>query len=368
MSFTVEPKITDCPDLLSFFRDWQVGPEDLIVTNEYVLSPQLGGRPAPCDVLYQEKYGQGEPSDEMVDAMLTAIRGKAYARIIGIGGGTIMDISKLFVFGGEVTSDDLINRGAELERKSSLVLLPTTCGTGSEVTGIAAIGLTKKDTKVGLAYPALYADEAVLIPTMLSTLPFPVFATSSIDALIHAVESYVSPKATAFTRAIGRRAIELILEGYQAIVKSGKQELPEKMDGFLAASTMAGIAFSNAGCAAVHALSYPIGGVYHVPHGKANYMVFSQVFAAYRRKGADLSPLEDVLETVLDCGRDQVWTALFDLLDSILPCQPLGELGVNEANCAEMAASVVENQQRLLVNNPVELTQDEIKQIYVSCI
>jgi 4-hydroxybutyrate dehydrogenase len=140
------------------------------------------------------------------------------------------------------------------------------------------------------------------------------------------------------------------------------------METFLVASTMAGIAFGNAGVGAVHAMAYPIGGIYHVPHGKANYLVFSEVFAAYKRLGADLSGLERIIAGTLKCPGESAWPVLSALLDKVLSRQPLSELGADEAKCGEMAASVVQNQQRLLVNNPVNLSVDDIKSIYVKCL
>lgn len=364
MNFTVKPAISDCGSLSDFFRQWEVGTDDLIVTNEYVLSPRLDGNHAPCDCIYQERYGNGEPSDEMVDAMLSAIRDKQYNRIIAIGGGTVIDIAKLFVFGDGLDCEAIFEGGASLPRKRGLIVIPTTCGTGSEATNISIVEFKKKQTKLGLAVPALYADEAVLIPYLLDTLPYEVFAASSIDALIHAVESYISPKTNPFVQSLGRCAIESILQGYQSI---DDHALPKDMGSFLTASTMAGIAFGNAGCAAVHALSYPIGGNYHVPHGKANYMVFAEVFAAYREKGADLSALEAVLSGALNISGD-VWPALFDLLGKVLELEPLSKLGVDEQKCGEMAESVIKNQQRLLGNNPVELSAEDIKRIYMRCM
>lgn len=363
MNFSVKPAISDCGSLSDFFARWDVGAGDLMITNEFVIAGQCSS--LPCDVLYQEHYGKGEPSDEMVDAMLSETGGKDYRRIIAVGGGTIIDIAKLFVFGERLDCEAIFAGGANLPRKRKLIIIPTTCGTGSEVTGISIVEFKQKQTKLGLAVPALFADEAVLIASLLKTLPYEVFAASSIDALIHAVESYVSPKANPFTRAMGRNAIELLLRGYLGM--SGRR-LPEDLSTFLTASTMAGIAFGNAGCAAVHALSYPIGGNYHIPHGKANYMVFAKVIAAYQRKNAGLSPLESVLSDILNCKQEDCWSVMFGILDQVLDCQPLSELGVDEAKCGEMAQSVVQNQQRLLGNNPVELTCEEIKQIYIECM
>jgi len=361
MNFTLKTTIASSESLVTFYKDWNVGQNDLIVTNEFLLK----GAKAPCDCLYQEHYGSGEPTDEMVDAMLTGINGKNYNRIIAIGGGTVLDIAKLFVFEDGYNCEEIFAKGASLERKRGFIAIPTTCGTGSEVTCISIVGFEKKGTKLGLAIPALFPDEAVLIPSLLDTLPYDVFATSSIDALIHAVESYISPRSNDFVRAMGRSAIEMILSGYKQMGISGK--LPKDMLPFLSASTMAGIAFGNAGCAAVHALAYPLGAIYHVPHGKANYLVFGEVFRAYMKKGADLSVLEDVFKDALGAP-DDVWGELFTLLDRVLVRQPLSELGVDEQKCAEMAESVDKNQQRLLKNNPIELSVDEIRQIYVSCL
>lgn len=368
MGFSMKPEIAVYPSLNDFITEKQLSETDLIITNEYVLVPQLGGRKLSCGVLYQEQFGQGEPSDVMVNAMLQAIKGKSYQRIVAIGGGTVIDISKLFVFGDIGETDEIFAKGAALEKKRELILVPTTCGTGSEMTNISIVEFKQKQTKIGLAVPQLYADEAALIPSLLGTLPYDVFAASSIDALVHAVESYISPKATIFSRMFGKTAIEKIVGGYQAMKAVGVRKLPDDMEDFLIASTMAGIAFGNAGCAAVHALSYPIGGNFHVPHGKANYMMFEAVFAMYQELGADLSPLEEVLQEVLGCAQSEVFKKLFTLLGFVMDRQRLSEFGVDEAKCAEMAASVKENQQRLLANNPLELTQEQMKTIYMRCI
>lgn len=369
MSFTIKPTITIYKSLDDLFKEKSVGQNDLIITNEYVLVPQLSSRnDIPCDVLYQEKYGTGEPSDEMVDAMMAEMAGKTYKRIIAIGGGTVIDISKLFVFADEDNCESLYAKNTALIKNRELIIVPTTCGTGSEVTNISIVEFKKKKTKIGLALPSLYADEAALVPSMLATLPYEVFASSSIDALIHAMESYVSPKATPLSQMFGKEAISKILTGYLQMQKYGEQKLPADMDDYLIASTMAGIAFGNAGCAAVHALSYPIGGNYHVPHGKANYIVFEEVFKMYKELGADISSVENILSEVLDCDIDNVWKKMFELIGFVLTRQRLREFGVDEAKCEEMADSVIENQQRLLGNNPIKLSKENMKAVYMRCI
>ncbi|MFV0362920.1 MAG: iron-containing alcohol dehydrogenase [Suipraeoptans sp.] len=368
MNFLIKPTIAIYDSLAKFIGEKKIGEGDLIVTNEYVLTPALNGSVAPCDVLYQEKYGQGEPSDEMVDAVLSDIKGKNYKRIIAIGGGTVIDISKLLLFNDDYNVEQIYAKGADLEKIRELIVIPTTCGTGSEVTNISILEFKKKQTKMGLAVQQLYADEAALVPAMLKTLPYFVFATSSIDALVHAMESYVSPLATPFSRMFGKEAMHKILGGYMKMRDAGEAKLPEDMEDFLIASTMAGVAFGNAGCAAVHALAYPIGGLYHVPHGKANHMVFEGTFNMYRELGADLSPAEEILSEIFSCSKEESFGKMFALLDFVLEREKLGALGVDEAKCDEMAESVITNQQRLLAKNPIELSKEQIKTIYKRCI
>ena len=133
----------------------------------------------------------------------------------------------------------------------------------------------------------MYADRAVLVPELLEKLPPYVFATSSIDALIHAVESTLSPKGNEFTRLFGYKAMEMILKGYKKILAEGEEARKELTDDFLTASCFAGIAFGNAGCAAVHALSYPLGAAFHVAHGESNYAVFMGVMNYYMEHRTD---------------------------------------------------------------------------------
>ena len=131
----------------------------------------------------------GEPTDVMAEAILRDAAATGCNRVMAIGGGTVIDIAKVLAVGGGESIDELYGMAPELPKRRELVLIPTTCGTGSEVTNISILNRTRLGTKMGLVGPAMYADAAVLIPQLLEGLPFGVFATSSIDALVHAVES-----------------------------------------------------------------------------------------------------------------------------------------------------------------------------------
>ena len=331
----------------------------------YIFEPYFGGLDIKADVLYQEKYGAGEPSDEMAEAMYADMKGD-YKRIIAIGGGTIIDISKIFALKNVSPILDLYDRKVEIVKDKELVLVPTTCGTGSEVTNIAILELKSRHTKLGLAVDEMYADSAVLVPELLKGLPFKFFATSSIDALIHALESSLSPKATSYTEMFGYQAIEMILNGYKEIAKNGEDARIPLLKDFLLASNYAGIAFGNAGCAAVHAMSYPLGGTYHVPHGEANYCLLIGVFKAYMEidPNGKIRKMNRFIADILGCGEDVVYDELEKLLNKIIQCKPLHEYGVKEEELETFTDNVMEKQGRLMANNYVELSRDKVYEIY----
>ena len=254
----------------------------------------------------------------------------------------------------------------EIVKDKELVLVPTTCGTGSEVTNIAILELKSRHTKLGLAVDEMYADSAVLVPELLKGLPFKFFATSSIDALIHALESSLSPKATSYTEMFGYQAIEMILNGYKEIAKNGEDARIPLLKDFLLASNYAGIAFGNAGCAAVHAMSYPLGGTYHVPHGEANYCLLIGVFKAYMEidPNGKIRKMNRFIADILGCGEDVVYDELEKLLNKIIQCKPLHEYGVKEEELETFTDNVMEKQGRLMANNYVELSRDKVYEIY----
>ncbi|MBP1757860.1 MAG: 4-hydroxybutyrate dehydrogenase [Firmicutes bacterium] len=262
---------------------------------------------------------------------------------------------------------DLYDGNVALAKGKELIIVPTTCGTGSEVTNISILALNSRGTKKkGLAGPALFADHAVLIPELLHGLPFRFFATSSIDALVHAVESSLSPKATEFSKLFGHRAIEIILRGFMEIRDKGQEARIPLLGDFLVASTYAGIAFGNAGCAAVHALSYPLGAVYHVPHGEANYAMFTGVLNKYISIKADgeIAKLNAFIADILGCEVSCVYEELENLLNILIPKKPLHEYGMTEADIQGFTDSVRENQQRLMANNFVPLDDAAVYDIY----
>ena len=373
----IRPEIQSYGTFREFAADYALGEGDVILTNEYIYHPIMAAENLKCGVIYQEKFGAGEPTDIMAEAILKEVKKYDARRIIAVGGGTIIDIAKVLVLEGGEDIDDMYDKMASLKKGKELIIVPTTCGTGSEVTNIAVLNRTKLGTKQGMVSSGMFADRAVLISEFLGSLPYKVFATSSIDALVHAVESYLNPAASVFSEMYSVRAIEMILAGYCRIAKEGQEAWKKDAEDYLIASCMAGIAFSNNGCGAVHAMAYAIGGKYHVPHGESNYQYFVPVLRWYEKKapGGRLDELKDILKKNMEAGGfgrpDSDASAvdlLGELLDRVLPAKKMREYGVVQEDIAPFAQSTVDNQQRLLKNSYVPLSREEIQAVYQSCL
>jgi 4-hydroxybutyrate dehydrogenase len=367
LALRVVPKIYYFDTVEEFHKEFNIGKRDLLVTNEWIYTPYVAPLGVDTNIIYQEKFGAGEPSDEMIDGLVAEAKKYDFDRIIALGGGTIVDICKVLALDVPPASIDLFTGKVAPKKIKELVVIPTTCGTGSEVTNVAVAELKSLHIKKGLAAEETYADTAVLIPETMKGLPYKVFATSSVDALIHAVESYLSPKASSFTETFSIQAIEMIMAGYKAINEKGEDERLNHMREFVIASNYAGIAFGNAGCGAVHALSYSIGGAFHVPHGEANYQFFTAVLKKYVEKEPDgkIQNLTKIIAKILDKPATPAVYDDFDaFLGKVIEKKPLKDYGMVEAQVEEFTTSTVENQQRLLANNYVFLTDDELKSIF----
>lgn len=364
--FKLQSRLHQFKNFQEFAEEFQIGEKDLLITNEFIYDPFMKHLNLKAHTIFQEKYGVGEPSDEMMNAILKDVQGLDFDRIIAVGGGTIVDISKLFVLRGLTNVVDAFEKKMDLIKEKQLVIVPTTCGTGSEVTNISIAELKSINTKMGLAVDQLFADDAVLIPEMIRTLPYKFYVYSSIDALIHAVESYVAPKSNPYTKLYAKEAIHLLLDIYQQIAKEGEDYRLKRLEDVLMASNYAGIAFGNTGVGAVHAMSYPLGGTYHVAHGEANYQFFTEVFKYYQQKDPNgkIQELNAILAKELHCSEDSVYEELEKLLDQLLSRNALRSYGMKESEIESFADSVIKSQQRLLANNYVELTRDEIRDIY----
>jgi 4-hydroxybutyrate dehydrogenase len=367
--FQIKPVIQCFSSFLEFAGQTGFAPDDCIFTVRHLHEKWLKPLAAPSPVLLFEDYGDGEPTDEMIDQILVAFRRLDCKRVIALGGGSVLDIAKILAL--KPTSSpalDLFEGKAQLIKDKELILVPTTCGTGSEMTCISIAGIPSKGTKKGLASEPLFADKAALIPELLYGLPRQIMVTSSLDALAHAMESFVAPRAHAYSEMFSMEAIRLLLKSYKTLLSNNDDSSIQNLAGdLLTASNYAGIAFGNSGVGAVHALAYPLGEKYHVFHGEACARFFSAVFQVYRSKKPDgkTRALTLLLSQILACSNSQdPWEAMDELLKRLLPPKPLHEYGMKEFEIETFADSVVREQQRLLLNNYVELSRDEIRDIF----
>lgn len=351
-----------------FAEEFKVGNRDLVFTRKAFKKYFKPTQNEPI-FIYNDDFGKGEPTDKTIDNIVSEInklRDK-FDRVIAVGGGSIIDIGKLLALKDVTSAEQLFFKKIPAVKDKELVIIPTTCGTGSEVTNISIATMESLNTKLGLADDSIFADYAVLIPELLEELPFEVIMNSSIDALVHASESFLSPKATPLSRIYSREAIITILEVYKEIFACGSNAAKVHIGELLFASTYAGIAFGIAGTAVVHAMAYPLGSVYHVPHGEANYQFFIECFKFYMKGKpyGDIRKFVEIISNTLNKGGYEALDCLENLLFKIFPSGNLKELySMKEEDCKKFAESVVKNQQRLLVNSYIQLTQDEIEQIY----
>lgn len=368
--FSIKTEIEEYDTFEEYAKEAQLGADDLVLCGEHTYDDYVAPLSLPVQTLFREKYGKGEPTDGMVDAILDDLRDKKYSRIIAIGGGTVIDIAKAVAVAGPTDKvDDLYDKAAQLKAYHELVIIPTTCGTGSEVTSISVINRIKKGIKMGLASSAMLPAKAVMITNMLDSLPYKVFATSSIDAMVHSVESYLSPNACTISRIFSKEALITIIKSWKKSVEAGGCEAwKEYAADFLKASNWAGLGFGYGGCAAVHATAYPLGSVYHIPHGQSNQLMFRAVMEKYKelQPVGRINELESIIAQALKTDDTGALNALYELMDEVLKAQPLRELGVKEDDLPEFAHNVIETQQRLLKNNYVQLTEEQLLEVYKS--
>lgn len=364
--FQERPQIHQFAKADEFIREFQIGAGDFILATKAIYEQYFSGKCDGAEVRFKSQYGSGEPTDVMLDALLADFRKLDVNRVVAIGGGAVIDMAKILLLDTAANTADIYKRKVELVKKCELIAVPTTCGAGSEVSNVSIVELTKEGTKLGLADDTIYADYAVLIPELLESLPYHFWATSAIDAFIHAIESYVSPRANIYTRMFSKEAMKTIIKGFQYVVENGEESRKDLLGEFLVASNLAGIAFGNAGTGTVHAMSYPLSGAYHVAHGESNYQFLTAVFAHYEaaKPEGDIQELNQFLAEVLQCEAKEVYQSLSKLMNQMIGKKKLREFGMKEEEIRLFAESVTAGQQRLLNQSYVKFDTDRLEEIY----
>lgn len=311
-----------------------------------------------------------EPPLSVGEQLVAFTREGGFDLVIGMGGGSALDLAKMtaVLSQQEGRVEDYLNLSGtkEIQKKGlPQILIPTTAGTGSEVTNIAVLSLDS--TKDVVTHDYLLADVAIIDPELTLTVPPKVTAATGIDALTHAVEAYVSTNASPTTDALALHAIRLIAGSIRSAVRDGSDR-QARID-MSYGSYIAGLAFFNAGVAGVHALAYPLGGQFHISHGESNAVLLPYVMG-YIRKSCE-GRMADILEAVEGKSTDlsdeeasvRCVEALIAIVKDVGIAQRLSEFGIHEAALNDLTRDGVK-QKRLLAKSPMPLGEEEIRAIY----
>jgi alcohol dehydrogenase class IV len=316
---------------------------------------------------------ESDPSKKTLIKALKSAKNFKPTGILGFGGGSSMDIAKLIslLVGTEQDIENIWGVGNAKGPRLPLVLIPTTAGTGSEVTPISIITL-EKDEKKGVSSPIILPDLAVLDPELTLNLPSDITAATGIDAMVHAIEAYTSNNQNnnPISKLLAIESLKLLGTSIETAVFDGHNI--EARSNMLLGSMMAGQAFANSPVAAVHALAYPIGGIFHIPHGLSNSLVLPHVlkFNSTNAKACEqyafLAPFvfKDINQNT---NTKNICNDFIDRLENLssllnLPSK-LRELDIPKDACVKMAKESMK-QTRLLVNNPREVTEEDAFNIY----
>ncbi|HBU97926.1 iron-containing alcohol dehydrogenase [Thalassospira lucentensis] len=315
-------------------------------------------------------------ADPPESTILEAVKGAADFKadiIIGLGGGSSMDTAKLVALlcGQEQKLSDIYGIGLAQGPRLPLIQVPTTAGTGSEVTPISIV-TTPTQEKKGVVSNLLYPDIALLDAKLTMGLPASITAMTGIDAMVHAIEAYTTKhKKNALSDGLAIRALQLMTSTIDDAVSAKPSRAAR--EAMLQGSMMAGMAFANAPVAAVHALAYPLGGHFHVPHGHSNALVLIEVLKfnrdAARGQYAELAravlPGERFADDTSAC--DRFIEFMTDMVERMPFAKTLREVGVSESDLNMLATDAMKVE-RLLINNPREMTFDAARAIYASVL
>ena len=313
---------------------------------------------------------EADPTEALIERAISYAQQEKVDAVIGFGGGSSLDVAKLIALLAHPQQtqclQDIYGVNIAQAPRLPLILIPTTAGTGSEVTPISIV--TTSDTqKVGIVSPYLFADATLLDATFSLTLPKHISAATGIDAMVHAIEAYTSKfKKNPYSDLLARAALKLLNAHFNRVLSDGQDiEARQKM---LEGSMLAGQAFANAPVAAVHALAYPLGGHLHLSHGHSNALLLTEVMKfnlpAAKQHYAELMTLLDPRSKGCFDGLSDLFIDHFNnhLSKSGLTLR-LRDLNVQE-NLLETLAQDAMRQTRLLQNNPRVLGYEDALNIY----
>lgn len=309
-----------------------------------------------------------EPTYTQVQETVNWFRASGADCILAIGGGSVMDAAKLasILATDEYSVKDLLDNPKLAKKQVKSIMVPTTAGTGAETTPNAIVAVPEKDLKVGIVNDDMIADAIILDDKMIAHLPRKIAASTGLDTLCHAIECFTSNKANPISDAFALDALELTVKNLETACDD--PDAVEAKRAMQLASFFGGIAITASGTTAVHALSYPLGGRYHVAHGVSNAILLMPVMRF------NLPAIKDRLAcayerciaggaTTTDEKANVMLERMNEIVEHLNMPKKLEELGVKDAPVDELVEAGMQVQ-RLLVNNAREVTPADAKAIY----
>jgi alcohol dehydrogenase class IV len=312
---------------------------------------------------------QPDPSAKVIDAGAQMFRSEGCDLVLGLGGGSSLDAAKgiglLTANPGSIMDYCGVDRASR--KGAALILMPTTSGTGSEATRVLMVSDPGDNTKLAVFSPFSLADVALVDPELTKSMPPAVTADTGVDALVHAIETYVSTNATIFSDVLAERAIERIAQ-YLPIAWAKGTNIEARFQ-LSAAATLAGMAFGSGGLGAVHAFAHALGTVNHLPHGRANAVMLPHVMkynlAGNPEKFAAIAELMGVDTdglTLMEAAEQSV-NAVKELLATMEVSCHLSDYQLPMEGIPELIEGAM-RQSRLFIPNPRDLTEADVKAIY----
>lgn len=309
-----------------------------------------------------------EPSYSEAQKLVDQCKEYGADLIVAVGGGSVQDTAKLasILMTDEYGVKELLDEPGRAKKHVKTLMIPTTAGTGSEATPNAIVAVPEKQLKVGIVNTNMIADYVILDAEMIKKLPRKIAAATGVDALAHAIECWTSNKANPFSDLFAMQALDMILNNIERACDD-----PEAMDAknqMQLASFYAGVAITASGTTAVHALSYPLGGKYHIAHGVSNAILLAPVMRFNEPACRDrLAQVYDRCLTGSAMTVEEKSAAVIARLEAIvkhlnIPTS-LTEFGVPKEDLEALVSSGMEVT-RLLVNNPREVTPEDARRIY----
>ena len=311
-----------------------------------------------------------EPTCDQVQLVIDEFKLVGADFIVAVGGGSVMDTAKLasICVTDEYGVRDLLDNPSMGRKTIKTLAIPTTAGTGSEATPNSIVAVPEKELKVGIVNGEMIPDYVILDAQMIKNLPVKIAAATGVDALAHAIECFTSKKATPFSNMFALESLDLIMNNIEEACLN--KDAMEAKNNMLLAAFYAGVAISASGTTAVHALSYPLGGKYHIPHGVSNAMLLVPVMKFNEPVCRELleKAYDRVEKNPISKTQEEKSAWIINRLDEIvrkleIPTS-LKEYGVKDEDLEILVESGM-NVKRLLVNNMRELTKEDARKLYL---